>query len=119
MDTSSYSPVLQATSLSIAVSRSITNSFADFQFRFVSNEVVFDKTLTFTLPSSLVINGQCSISSTQGFVNSFVCTKTSPNAIAITSDFDLNLMISQNITFNISITNVSTPVSMAPLNYIL
>lgn len=101
------------------MTRSITNSLSDFQFTFLSNKVVFDKVITFTLPSSLVINGQCSLSSTQGFVNSFVCTKTSNNSISISGDFDQDLMISQSISFSITITNVSTSVSMAPLNYIL
>jgi hypothetical protein len=37
MDTSTYSPILQTSSLNMVVSRSITNSFTDLQFRFTSN----------------------------------------------------------------------------------
>lgn len=119
MDTSSYSPVLSTGALNINVSRSMTNSFSDFQFSFSTSKIVFDKTLTFTLPASLVINGQCSFSSSQGFITSFTCMKSSNSSITITSEFDQNLMMSQNFSYLLTITNVSTPISVAPLNYAL
>lgn len=78
---------------------------------------MFDRSVAVALPASLKIFGQCSIVASNGFVSSFVCIKTSDNAISITADFDNNLMISQNYTYTITITNVSTPVSTAPLTY--
>ena len=89
------------------------------QFGFTSSEVVIDQQIVFTLPIGLNINGQCSLTSSQGFITSYVCTKTSSNSITIISNCDQNLMISQNIGYTITLTNVSTPVSTAPLNYIL
>ncbi len=66
------------------------------------------------------INGQCSLNSNnQGFISGYICNKINNTAINISSIFDQNIMISQNITFIIGISNVSTPISTAPLNYIV
>lgn len=119
MDTSSYAPILINGGLTISATRAMTNTFSDFVFTFTSSQVVIDKTITLILPTALTINGQCSITSNQGVVINYVCSKASPNSITINHDYDQNLMIMQTITYSISITNVSTPVSTAPQNYIL
>lgn len=119
LDTSLYSPTLILGSLNMAVSNSVTNSFSGFQFSFTSTEVSFDRQLSFTLPSSLTIYGPCSLTTSLAIGITYNCSNVFANSISLSFDLDQNLMIPQNITYTITLANVSTPTSMAPLLYTL
>lgn len=97
----------------------MTNTYTDLQFNFTSYQVAIDKTINLTLPIGLQINGQCSINTLDALVESFTCKKLSDTMVQIDYSLDQNLMISKNITYIIGLTNVSTPVSVAPLTYSL
>jgi hypothetical protein len=81
--------------------------------------VVFDTKLIFTLPSNLIIYGHCSFSNNIGIPMVSNCSNVSANSIAIVIDIDQNMMIPQNIMYTISLSNVSTPSSLASLLYTL
>jgi hypothetical protein len=117
IDTSNFAPIVSQGLLTMSVPTSYTNTFSAYQFSFISTNVVFDKQLTFTLPSNLNIYGQCSFSNNITSTLNFTCSKVSANSISIMFDIDQNLMIPQTIIYTISISNVSTPSSLAPLLY--
>lgn len=119
VNSTSSAPVLLTSTLSMTVSRSMTNTFSDFQFSFTSNRVAIDPNISFSLPLGMSINGQCAISANIPTAAGYTCVNTSSNSILISHSYSQNLMISSNITYTISITNVTTPVSVAPLTYSL
>jgi hypothetical protein len=119
IDTSRFAPVLKQSQLNINVSTSMTNTFSSYIFSFNSNGVVFDEKMAFSLPSNLVINGSCSLTSNISIPIMGNCSKVSPNSISIAFNIDQNVMIPQNIIYTITLLNVSTPSSLAPLPYTL
>lgn len=120
IDASSFAPTLVSNPLGMSVGNSVTNSYSNFVFGFVCSEVVIDKQFAFSLPTGFSIVGSCSVNTNlTKIVIPFTCTVTSNNTANVSMDIDQNLMIPQTIAYTITFANVSTPSSMAPLQYSL
>lgn len=104
-------------SLSLQLTKSMTNTRSGYEFTFVAPEVVIDNELTLQLSLGQTISGSCSLAST--LIGTHTCSKVDDRTIKILMEYDQALMITKTVTYTITINDVSTPVSKAPLKYTL
>ena len=82
-------------------------------------EIVIDNELILQLSLGQTISGSCSLAVDEFLAGTHTCEKTDNRTIKILMDFDQALMITKTITYTITINDVSTPTSTAPLKYSL
>ena len=101
------------------MTKSITNTRSEYKFTFIAPEVVIDNELILQLSLGQTISGSCSLAVDEFLVGTHTCEKVDDRTIKILMDFDQALMITKTISYVITINDVTTPTSTAPLKYTL
>lgn len=116
----SYNVIKSTQVLLMKLSNSVTTQSSNYFIDFISNSTPFQSGVVFSFSSLHTINGGCIVQKNSTlFTGVFNCQVLNSSSINITYTGDPTLMMIDNIDYTITIVNVTNPISVAPLQYLL
>lgn len=113
----SYNTVASTGALGISLSDSTTTKNSTYIFTFTADKVPFQSGVVFTFPSQ-ELQGGC-FATHNGTISTglFSCHVDNSTSLTLTFTHDNTLMMLEAVGYTLTVTKVTNPVSVAPLNY--
>jgi hypothetical protein len=109
-----------ANNLKLNLSNSVTTLNSNYIIDFISALIPFQSGLTFSLSTLHTINGGCFMTHNSTiFDGVFSCQVVNSTSVSLTYTGDITYMMIDTIDYTLSIINVTNPISIVPLTYLL